>query len=123
MTAYILTSCLIIGLIFFVIGMILVFCQYENKNIFNKPAENAYKSFRRLIVYNTHLNSVICQIEGFFEIQELSFMSILAVISQIGEKQFKTDYIKLNEDISYSIIELDSKGIAPYYYDISNLVI
>lgn len=86
-----------------------------NYNI-SREADN-FNVYRRIVVINVRDNNVLYTLTGFFSLNN-SDHNELIVTSQIGDKDFRKDYIYLNEWTSYVVEQLDNTDVSPYSYEL-----
>lgn len=83
----------------------------------SKEADN-FNVLRKITVVNTRSDSILYELEGFFSLQNSS-SSEIAVISRVGEDNYRKDFIYLNNWTTYIVQDLDGSEVSPYHYELT----
>lgn len=83
----------------------------------SKEADN-FNVLRKITVVNTRSDSVLYELTGFFSLKNSTSKEI-AVISRVGEDNYRKDFIYLNEWTTYIVQDLDGSDVSPYHYELT----
>ncbi|MBR5299033.1 MAG: hypothetical protein IKU36_02150 [Bacteroidales bacterium] len=83
----------------------------------SKEADN-FNVLRKITVVNTRSDSILYELTGFFSLQNSS-SSEIAVISRVGEENYRKDFIYLNDWTTYIVQDLDGSEVSPYHYELT----
>ena len=84
-----------------------------NKNI-SKQADY-FESERRITVYNARTDTVILSVEGYMSISN-NLNDELVVTVKVGPRQYKKNYIYLNDYTLYVVEDITGTHTDPYFY-------
>ena len=85
----------------------------------SKEADN-FNVCRQITVINIRDDKVLYTLEGFFSIQNEGHNE-LCVISEVGEGEYKKDYIYLSEWTTYVCTDLNGSKVDRYHYELNIL--
>lgn len=83
----------------------------------SKEADN-FNVLRKITVVNTRSDSVLYELTGFFSLEN-STTNEIAVISRVGEDNYRKDFIYLNDWTTYIVQDLDGSEVSPYHYELT----
>lgn len=83
----------------------------------SKEADN-FNVLRKITVVNTRSDSVLYELTGFFSLEN-STTNEIAVISRVGEDNYRKDFIYLNDWTTYIVQDLDGSDVSPYHYELT----
>lgn len=76
---------------------------------------------RRLSVINMRSDTPILELVGYFSIDTNSTNNELEVTVEVGEGEYKIDYIYLNEWTMYTVEDISGTHVDKYHYEINFL--
>lgn len=102
-----------------VLTLMLTGCRKATVASYNvsKEADN-FNVLRKITVVNTRSDSILYELTGFFSLQNSS-SSEIAVISRVGEDNYRKDFIYLNDWTTYIVQDLDGSTVSPYHYELT----
>lgn len=102
-----------------VLALTLTGCRKATFASYNvsKEADN-FNVLRKITVVNTRSDSILYELTGFFSLQNSS-SSEIAVISRVGEENYRKDFIYLNNWTTYIVQDLDGSEVSPYHYELT----
>jgi hypothetical protein len=89
---------------------------YASYNV-SKEADN-FNVLRKITVVNTRSDSILYELTGFFSLKN-STTNEIAVISRVGEDNYRKDFIYLNDWTTYIVQDLDGSDVSPYHYELT----
>ena len=100
-------------------ALVLTGCRKATFASYNvsKEADN-FNVLRKITVVNTRSDAILYELEGFFSLQNSS-SSEIAIISRVGEDNYRKDFIYLNEWTTYVVQDLDGSEVSPYHYELT----
>ena len=103
------------------LALSLVGCAEAQRVSYNvsKEADN-FNICREIIVINVRDEKVLYTLTGFFSLQNEG-NDELVVISEIGNGQYKKDFIYLNEYTTYVCTDLTGAKVDKYHYELNIL--
>lgn len=96
-------------------------CREANRVSYNvsKEADN-FNVCREIIVINVRDEKVLYTLTGFFSLQN-SDANELVIISEVGPKKYKKDFIYLSEYTTYVCTDMNGTDVSPYHYELNIL--
>lgn len=96
-------------------------CREAERVSYNvsKEADN-FNVCREIIVINVRDEKVLYTLTGFFSLQN-SDANELVIISEVGPKKYKKDFIYLSEYTTYVCTDLNGSEVSPYHYELNIL--
>ena len=96
-------------------------CREASRVSYNisQEADN-FNVCRRITVINIRSSEVLYTLEGFFSLSNEG-SNELCVISEIGEGQYKKDFIYLSEWTTYVCSDLSGADVSRYHYELNIL--
>ena len=75
---------------------------------------------RRLSVINARTDKPMLELVGYFSLSNNDHKE-LVVTSEVGEGQYKVDYVYLNDYTMYVVEDISGADVSPYHYEINFL--
>lgn len=89
----------------------------ENVNYNLSQAADNFEVVRKITVYNARTDMIVMEIEGLMSISN-NDTSELVVTCRVGEKEYKKNYVYLNEYVIYVVEDITGSVTDPYHYKI-----
>ena len=86
-----------------------------NHNL-SQAADN-FEVVRKITVYNARTDLIIMEMEGYMSLSNNSTQE-LVVTCKTGEKEYKKNYVYLNEYVIYVVEDITGTVTDPYHYKI-----
>lgn len=86
-----------------------------NHNL-SQAADN-FEVVRKITVYNARTDLIIMEMEGYMSLSNNSTKE-LVVTCKTGEKEYKKNYVYLNEYVIYVVEDITGTVTDPYHYKI-----
>lgn len=86
-----------------------------------KQDANNFNIERRLSVINMRSDEPILELIGYFSIETDSVDNQLEVTIEVGEGEYKIDYIYLNDWTMYTVEDISGSHVDKYHYEINFL--
>ena len=101
----------IISILFMLIG-----CSEADKVNYNMSKQADYfECERKITVYNARTDNIILEAEGYMSISN-NENNELVITVKTGEKQYKTNYVYLNDYTMYAVEDITGTHTDPYHY-------
>lgn len=78
-----------------------------------------FKIRRKLVALNTRTNEPLLSVEGYISINTDTEKGELNVTIKTDEDEYQLFYIRLSDDVVYTMIQLEPRKTNPYAYNIS----
>ena len=108
--------------IYLFVTIICLFClasctsaETVNHNL-SQAADN-FEVVRKITVYNARTDLIIMEMEGYMSLSNNSTKE-LVVTCKTGEKEYKKNYVYLNEYVIYVVEDITGTVTDPYHYKI-----
>lgn len=88
-----------------------------NVNYNLSQAADNFEVCRRITVYNARTDLIVMEMEGYMSISNNS-TSELVVTCKTGVKEYKKNYVYLNEYVIYVVEDISGTVTDPYHYKI-----
>lgn len=93
-------------------------CTAANNVNYNlSQAADNFEVCRRITVYNARTDLIVMEMEGYMSITNNS-TSELVVTCKTGVKEYKKNYVYLNEYVIYVVEDISGTVTDPYHYKI-----
>lgn len=79
-------------------------------------AADNFKVCRRITVFNLRTDTILYEFEGYSSITEDSEDGQLEITSCTGKGEYKKDFIKLADEVTYIVQDLGGNEYEPYHY-------
>ena len=89
----------------------------DNVNHNLSQAADNFEVARKITVYNARTDLIVMEMEGFMSISNNS-SSELVVTCKVGERQYKKNYVYLNEYVIYVVEDISGTTTDPYHYKV-----
>ena len=105
-----------------VMGVCFMGCTEANTVSHNvsKEADN-FNVCRRITVINLRTDTVLYEFEGFSSISTDTTDGQLEIISEVGKGEYKKDFIRLSDEVTYVVQDISGADIDKYHYEWSVL--
>ncbi len=101
----------IISILFMFIG-----CSEADKVNYNMSKQADYfECERKITVYNARTDNIILEAEGYMSISN-NENNELVITVKTGEKQYKKNYVYLNDYTMYAVEDITGTHTDPYHY-------
>ena len=109
----------IILAIILVLGCAMLTACTEADNINHNLSQSAdnFEVVRKITVYNARTDLIIMEMEGYMSLSNNS-TNELVVTCKTGAKEYKKNYVYLNEYVIYVVEDITSTITDPYHYKI-----
>ena len=108
---------LLLGL---VIALTLSGCTKATRVNWNTKLDaDNFKIRRKLVALNTRTNEPLLSVEGYISINTDTENDELNVTIKTAEDEYQLFYIRLSDDVVYTMIQLEPRKTNPYAYNIS----
>lgn len=91
--------------------------EATNVRVNLKQAADNFECLRKITVYNARTDLIILELEGFMSLSNNN-SNELVVTCKVGENQYKTNYIFLNDYTLYVMEDITGTITDPYHYKI-----
>lgn len=81
----------------------------------SEAADN-FKVCRRITVFNLRTDTILYEFEGYSSIHEDSTDGQLEITSCTGKGEYKKDFIKLADEVTYIVQDLGGNEYEPFHY-------
>lgn len=82
-----------------------------------KQAADNFECLRKITVYNARTDLIVLELEGFMSLSNNNTKE-LVVTCKVGEDEYKTNYIYLNDYTLYVMEDITGTITDPYHYKI-----
>ena len=89
----------------------------DNVNHNLSQAADNFEVVRKITVYNARTDLIIMEMEGYMSLSNNS-SSELVVTCKTGAKEYKKNYVYLNEYVIYAVEDITGTTTDPYHYKI-----
>ena len=110
-------------IIYFVLAMVISICCFsgcteaDNVNHNLSQAADNFQCVRKITVYNARTDLIVMEMEGYMSISN-NGASELVVTCMTGAKEYKKNYIYLNEYVIYVVEDITGTATDPYHYKV-----
>lgn len=87
----------------------------DNVNHNLSMAADNFEVLRKITVYNARTDMIVLEMEGFMSLSNNS-TSELVVTCKTGPREYKKNYVYLNEYVIYAVEDITGTNTDPYHY-------
>lgn len=89
----------------------------ENVNHNLSVAADNFEVVRKITVYNARTDLIVMEMEGYMSLSN-NTTNELVVTCKIGEREYKKNYVYLNEYVIYVVEDITGTTTDPYHYKV-----
>ena len=89
----------------------------DNVNHNLSMAADNFEVLRKITVYNARTDMIVLEMEGFMSLSNNS-TSELVVTCKTGPREYKKNYVYLNEYVIYAVEDITGTNTDPYHYNV-----
>lgn len=108
--------CIALAMLIAMVG--LTSCRAADTVNYNmSQAADNFEVLRRITVYNARTDLIVMQMEGYMSISNSS-TSELVVTCKTGAREYKKNYVYLNEYVIYVVEDITGTTTDPFHYNV-----